>query len=63
MIVTLFTAGLPIGAALNRGSEPGVAKAAFGFWIACIAVNLAVMANFAWHRPEAPAPLRRRLLA
>ena len=57
VIVTLFTAGLPIGAALNRGSEPGVAKAAFGFWIACIAVNLAVMANFAWHRPEAPAPI------
>ena len=55
VIVTLFTAGLPIGAALNRDSEPGVAKAAFGFWIACIAVNLAVMAHFAWHRPEAPA--------
>ena len=55
VIVTLFTAGLPIGAALTRGSEPGVAKAAFGFWVACIAVNLAVMANFAWHRPEAPA--------
>ena len=55
VIVTLFTAGLPIGAALNRGSEPGVAKAAFGFWVACIGVNLAVMANFAWTQPEAPA--------
>ncbi len=53
--MTLFTAGLPIGAALNREQRPAVAQAAFGFWIACILVNRAVMANFAWHRPEAPA--------
>ncbi len=57
LIVTLFTAGLPIGAALNRENAPGVAKAAFGFWIACILLNLAVMANFAWHRLEGPAPV------
>ncbi len=56
-IVTLFTAGLPIGAALNRENAPGVAKAAFGFWIACILLNLAVMAHFAWQRPEAAAPV------
>ena len=31
LIVTLFTAGLPIGAALNRETEPGIAKAAFAF--------------------------------
>ena len=55
VIVTLFTAGLPIGAALNRENAPEVAKAAFGFWIACIIVNLAVMGYFTWHRPEAPA--------
>ncbi len=57
VIVTLFTAGLPIGAALNRENAPGVAKAAFGFWLACILLNLAVMANFAWHKPEATAPV------
>ena len=56
LIVTLFTAGLPIGAALNRENAPGVARAAFGFWIACILLNLAVMAHFAWARPEAAAP-------
>ncbi len=57
VIVTLFTAGLPIGAALNRENAPGVAKAAFGFWIACILLNLAVMGSFAWHRQEGPAPV------
>ncbi len=57
LIVTLFTAGLPIGAALNRENAPGVAKAAFGFWIACILLNLAVMGSFAWHRQEGPAPV------
>jgi hypothetical protein len=56
VIVTLFTAGLPIGAALNRENAPGVAKAAFGFWLACILLNLAVMAHFAWERPEVAAP-------
>ena len=55
VIVTLFTAGLPIGAALNRGSEPAVARAVFGFWLACVLVNGAVMANFARARPETPA--------
>jgi hypothetical protein len=53
LVITLFTAGLPIGAALNRETEPAVAKAAFGFWLACLALNVAVMGNFAWHRPEA----------
>jgi hypothetical protein len=53
MIVTLFTAGLPIGAALNRETEPGIAKAAFGFWAACIALLFAIMAHFAWHQPQA----------
>ena len=58
VIVTLFTAGLPIGAALNRETEPAVAKAAFGFWIACIALNLAIMGNFAGYQaaPAIPAP-------
>ena len=57
LVITLFTAGLPIGAALNRDSEPAVAKAAFGFWIACFVLDLAVMGNFAWHRPEAASPV------
>ncbi len=55
LIVTLFTAGLPIGAALNRETEPGIAKAAFGFWVACLALLFAIMVHFAWHAPE-PAP-------
>ena len=57
LVITLFTAGLPIGAALNRETEPAVAKAAFGFWIACFVLDLAVMGNFAWHRPEAAPPV------
>jgi hypothetical protein len=57
LVITLFTAGLPIGAALNRETEPAVAKAAFGFWIACFVLDLAVMGNFAWHRPEAASPV------
>ncbi len=63
LIVTLFTAGLPIGAALNRENAPGVARAAFGFWIACILLNLAVMAHFAWARPEAAAPVSASVTA
>ena len=63
VIVTLFTAGLPIGAALNRENAPEVARAAFGFWIACILLNLAVMAHFARARPEAPAPARASVTA
>ena len=63
LVITLFMAGLPIGAALNRDSEPAVAKAAFGFWIACFVLDLAVMGNFAWHRPEAARQLRKRLSA
>ena len=39
IVITLFTAGLPIGAALNRETEPAVAKAAFGFWIACFVLE------------------------
>ncbi len=75
IVIALFMAGLPIGWALNRETEPAVAKAAFGFWIACFVLELAIMGHFAWQRPEAalagcasacprfrerPASLRRR---
>jgi hypothetical protein len=64
LIVTLFTAGLPIGAALNRETEPGIAKAAFAFWAACIALLFGIMVHFAWHSPEvraAPQAIAREM--
>lgn len=53
--VTLFAAGLPIAWALTRDLNPFAAKAALVLWLACIAMNGAIMTNFARHIP-APVP-------
>ena len=53
--VTLFSAGLPIAWGLTRDLNPFAAKAALVFWLACIAMNGAIMTNFARHVP-APGP-------
>jgi hypothetical protein len=61
IIVTLFVAGLPIGAALNRG-EPVIARAALGFWGACFLLLFGIMTHFAMYRPE-PAPVAPATIA
>ena len=54
--VTLFGAGMPIAWGLTRDIQPVAARAAFVFWLACVAMNFAIMAHFARHEPEALAP-------
>jgi hypothetical protein len=52
LAIALFGAGLPIAWGLTRDTQPTAAKAAFWFWLACVAMNFAIMAGFAWHDPE-----------
>ena len=54
--MTLFGAGMPIAWGLTRDIQPVAAKAAFVFWLACVAMNFAIMTHFARHEPEALAP-------
>jgi hypothetical protein len=60
--VTLFSAGLPIAWGLTRDLNPFAAKAALVFWLACIAMNGAIMTNFARHVPTPGAPAVMRAM-
>lgn len=52
LIATVFLAGLPISAMINRKSKPMVAIGTIGFWTLCILFLLVVMGCFAFYRPE-----------
>ena len=56
LAVTLFGAGMPIAWGLTRDIQPVAARAAFVFWLACVAMNFAIMTHFARHEPETLAP-------
>lgn len=54
LAITLFSAGLPIAWASTRDHNKVVARAAFGLWLACVAMNFVTMSHFARHVPAAP---------
>jgi hypothetical protein len=57
LVITLFSAGLPIAWASTRDNNKLVARAALGLWLACVAMNFVTMSHFARHVP-ALAPAR-----
>jgi hypothetical protein len=54
LVIAVLSSCLPIAWANTRGSDPMVARAAFGLWAACVFMNVVTMLHFARHVPAAP---------